>query len=163
MSKPYRLAVSFNDEFVYHITCAKRQSKPGSPRNPAHVGPRCDLRGKAGQLPHPRGEVAPGGNVGETTAKPGVGQEPQRRRSSSQSGRSGLTDPKGISRMLVCVWHSWARRELTAARSLWSRASNGGVAKTNGNSHKHLIGNDLKAGELGFEAISPMLAYVGLC
>jgi hypothetical protein len=30
---------------------------------------------KVGQFPNPRGEVAPGGDVGEPTAKPGVGQE----------------------------------------------------------------------------------------
>lgn len=33
---------------------------------------------KLGQLLHLRGEFAPGGTVGETTAKPGVGQEPLR-------------------------------------------------------------------------------------
>jgi hypothetical protein len=42
----------------------------------AHVGPRRGVGAKVGQLPHPRGEVAPGGTVGETTAKRGVGQVP---------------------------------------------------------------------------------------
>src|SRR5260370_39199475 len=35
------------------------------------VAQRRGLRTKVGQLPHPRGEVAPGGSVGETSAKPG--------------------------------------------------------------------------------------------
>jgi hypothetical protein len=41
----------------------------------SHVSARRGIRAKVGRLPNPRGEVAPGGDVGETTAKCGVGQD----------------------------------------------------------------------------------------
>ena len=41
----------------------------------AYVGPRCVVGAKVGQLPYAAGDVAPGGTVGETTAKPRIGQD----------------------------------------------------------------------------------------
>jgi hypothetical protein len=41
----------------------------------ADVGPRRGVRAEVGQFLHRQGEVAPGGDVGETTANPGIGQD----------------------------------------------------------------------------------------
>jgi hypothetical protein len=40
-----------------------------------HVSARRGVRAKVGRLPNPRGKVAPGGDVGEPTAKPGMGRD----------------------------------------------------------------------------------------